>query len=114
MYCMNVQERWILGWGSINIYLNIRIISNVIFIETILVHDPVGLLAVRGASSVKDECLSHPNSLAGEVDRLVPPRGLPKPSSSGSICASPSRIFFVLVTEKIPLVLRARSYLTFF
>ena len=78
----------------------------VLLFEAILVHDPVGLLAVGSAAAVEDEGFAHADLLEGVADALVSAGGLPKASVGGSIRARPCRVLPVLVAEKVPLVLR--------
>ena len=79
-------------------------------LEAVLVHDPVGLLAVRGAALVEDERLAHADAAgAGRIDGLVAARGLPEPGGGGAVRARPRRVLLVLVAEEVPVVLGART-----
>ena len=68
-------------------------------------HDPVGLLAVRGAAAVEDERLSHADLAVAGADALVPARGLPEADRRGPVRPRPRRVLAVLVAEEVPLVL---------
>lgn len=71
-------------------------------------HDPIGLVAVRGASGVENEGFPHSYSPgAADMDGLVPPRGLPETGRGGPVRARPSRVLLVLVAEEVPVVLGA-------
>ena len=82
-------------------------------VEAVLVHDPVGLLAVRGAALVEDERLAHADALDGVVDGLVAAGGLPEAGRRGAVRARPRRVLLVLVAEEVPVVLRPGPDLTF-
>ena len=82
-------------------------------LEAVLVHDPVGLLAVRGAALVEDERLAHADALDGVVDGLVAAGGLPEAGRRGAVRARPRRVLLVLVAEEVPVVLRPGPDLTF-
>ena len=53
--------------------------------EAVLVHDPVGPLALRRPPGVEDERLLHPNGLAAVVHLAVLARGLPVPPRRGAV-----------------------------
>lgn len=78
-------------------------------VEAVLVHDPVGLVAVGGAALVEDERLAHADAAGpgGGVDGLVPAGGLPEPGGGGAVGARARRVLLVLVAEQVPVVLRA-------
>jgi hypothetical protein len=82
-------------------------------VEAVLVHDPVGLLAVRGAALVEDKGLAHADALDGVVDGLVAAGGLPEPRRRGAVRPRPRRVLLVLVAEEVPVVLRPGADLTF-
>ena len=83
-------------------------------LEAVLVHDPVGLLAVRGAALVEDERLAHADAAGARgVDGLVAAGGLPEPGGGGAVRARPRRVLLVLVAEEVPVVLGARPDLAF-
>jgi hypothetical protein len=82
-------------------------------VEAVLVHDPVGLLAVRRAALVEDERLAHADALDGVVDGLVAAGGLPEPGGRGAVGARPRRVLLVLVAEEVPVVLGTRPDLAF-
>jgi hypothetical protein len=82
-------------------------------VEAVLVHDPVGLLAVRRAALVEDERLAHANALHGVVDGLVAAGGLPEARRRGAVRPRPRRVLLVLVAEEVPVVLRPGADLTF-
>ena len=71
-------------------------------------HDPVGLLTVRGAAAVEDERLSHADLAVAGAEALVPARGLPEAGRRGPVRPRPRRVLAVLVAEEVPLVLRRR------
>ncbi|BAT03551.1 Os08g0116100, partial [Oryza sativa Japonica Group] len=75
-------------------------------VEAVLVHDPVGLLAVGGAALVEDERLAHANAVDGVVDGLVAAGGLPEPGRRRPVRPRPRRVLLVLVAEEVPVVLR--------
>jgi hypothetical protein len=79
------------------------------FLEAVLVHDPIGLLPVRGAAAVEDERLAHADLAVAGADALVPARRLPEPDRRGAVRPRPRRVLAVLVAEEVPLVLRRRS-----
>jgi hypothetical protein len=78
-------------------------------LEAVLVHDPVGLLAVGRAAAVEDERLPHPDEAVLGVDGLVPPRGLPEAGGGRPVGAGAGRVLLVLVAEEVPLVLLLHS-----
>nr|ACN32055.1 unknown [Zea mays] len=80
-------------------------------LEAVLVHDPVGLLPVRGAALVEDERLAHADAAGARrgVDGLVAAGGLPEPGGGGAVGARPRRVLLVLVAEEVPVVLGART-----
>lgn len=78
------------------------------FVETKLVHNPVGFLAVRGAPLVEHQRLAHADHVALRVNRLVATRGLPEARRGGAVRSVARRILLVLVTEKVPVALRLR------
>ena len=88
-------------------------VGGVVKLEAVLVHDPVGLLAVRGAALVEDERLAHADALDGVVDGLVAAGGLPEADRRGAVRARPRRVLLVLVAEEVPVVLRPGPDLTF-
>lgn len=53
--------------------------------EAILVHDPVGPLALGRPTGVEDERLLHPDELAAVVDIAVLPGGLPVAARRGAV-----------------------------
>lgn len=72
-------------------------------------HDPFGFLAVRSTTSVEDKSLTKSNLLgAVEMYGFVSTSSFPEPGCSGPVRSGPSRIFLVLVTKEVPLVLRTR------
>jgi hypothetical protein len=80
-----------------------------VVVEAVLVHDPVGLLAVRRAALVEDERLAHADAAGAGVDGLVAAGGLPEPGRRGAVRARPRRVLLVLVAEEVPVVLGART-----
>jgi len=82
-------------------------------VEAVLVHNPVGFLAVRRAALVEDERLAHAEALDGVVDGLVAAGGLPESGCRGAVRARPRRVLLVLVAEEVPVVLGARPDLAF-
>lgn len=75
-------------------------------------NDPIGLLAIRRSTSVKDKRFSHTDKFGVEVNRLVPARCFPETGHGGSVCPSPSRILLVSMAEEIPLRLLLVPYPT--
>ena len=74
-------------------------------------HDPVGLLAVRGPSGVEHQRLPQANpraAAAAEEDGLVTAGGLPEAGRRGAVGPRPRRVLLVLVAEEVPLLLRPR------
>lgn len=89
---------------------HIRVSLGVIAVlEPVLVHDPVGLLAVGSPSPVEDEGLPHPDLLVCVPYALVPPRRLPESCIRRSVRPRAGRILPVLVAEEVPLILGRRS-----
>ena len=84
----------------------------VVVVESILVHDPIRLLAVGSSAFVEHKSLPHTDPLAVAAYDLVTAGGLPESGSRCTVCASSGRVFLVLVAEEIPIILRCRSYLT--
>lgn len=82
-----------------------------VVVEPILMHDPVGFLAVGSSAAVEYESLPHSDAPEVAVDDLVAPGGLPEPGRRRAIRPRPRRIFLVLVAEEVPVVLRRRPYL---
>lgn len=78
-------------------------------IEPVLVHDPVGLLAVRSTAFIEDEGLAHTDPLAAGVYDLVTTGGLPESSSRSTVRSRACWILLVLVAEEIPVILWRRS-----
>jgi len=74
------------------------------FVQTELVHDPVGLLAVRSSAFVKHECLAHSDDMLG-VDGLVSPCGFPEPGCCCTVCTVACGVLLILVAEEVPVVL---------
>lgn len=88
---------------------HIRVSLGVVAVlEPVLVHDPVGLLAVGSPSPVEDEGLPHPDLLLGVPYALVPPRRLPEPRIRRSVRPRAGRVLPILVAEEVPLVLGRR------
>ena len=77
-------------------------------VQAELVHDPVGLLAVRGAALVEHQRLAHADHMALRVDGLVTPRCLPETRGSGAVGAVACWVFLVLVAEEVPVALILR------
>ena len=77
-------------------------------LEAVLVHDPIGLLAIGSSTLVIHQGLPHANQAVLGIDGLVPTRRLPEPSCGCAVRSSPRRVFLVLVAEEVPLVLRPR------
>lgn len=73
--------------------------------EAVLVHDPVGLLAVGSSAAVEDEGFPHPDLLEGVADAFVSAGCFPESCMSGSVCPRPCWIFSILVAEKVPFIL---------
>jgi hypothetical protein len=75
--------------------------------EAVLMHDPVGLVAVGSPALVVHQRLPHADQLPllVGVDWLVPAGGLPKPGQGGPVRPCPGRVFLVLVAEEVVFVL---------
>ena len=84
---------------------------NVLFVKAILVHDPVGLLAMWRPANVGHQGLpqADPPGVTKE-DALVPPSCLPEPHCCGAVRPCPCWVLHVLVAEEVPLVLRPGAY----
>jgi hypothetical protein len=95
-------------WRSRELYYAGAALRVVGFLEAVLVHDPIGLLPVRGAAAVEDERLAHADLAVAGADALVPARRLPEPDRRGAVRPRPRRVLAVLVAEEVPLVLRRR------
>ena len=76
-------------------------------VEAVLVEDPLGLLAARGASLVEDERLLHAEQGAGGgAEHLaVLAGGLPVAGAGGAVGAHPRRVLAVAEAEEVPLAL---------
>jgi hypothetical protein len=76
-------------------------------VEAVLVEDPLGLLAARGASLVEDERLLHAEQRAGGgVEHLaVLAGGLPVAGAGGAVGAHPRGVLAVAEAEEVPLAL---------
>lgn len=62
--------------------IEVRIIG---VFETIFVHDPISLLAVRSSTTVEHEGFAHPDLLVRVSNALVSACGLPETGIGGSI-----------------------------
>jgi hypothetical protein len=83
-------------------------------LKAVLMHDPIGFLAIGSSALVIHEGLPHANQAVLGIDRLVPPGRLPEPSCGCAVRPSPCRIFLVLVAEEVPIaLLLLRPYPTF-
>lgn len=80
-------------------------VISVVFIKPIFMHDPIRFLSMGSSSLVKDKSLPQSDSVKATVYDLVAASGLPETGGSCAISSSPRRIFFVLVTEEVPIVL---------
>lgn len=76
-------------------------------LETVLMHDPVTLLALRGPPPVEHERLLHSNQRAGlrAVNLPVLPRGLPVTGLRGPVCPQPRRVLAITQAVEVPLLL---------
>lgn len=83
-------------------------------VEAILMHDPIRFLTMGSSSFVEHERLSQSNPPDTTVDDLVTSSRLPESGNCCPVCPGPRWIFFVLVTEEVPVVLRRRTDSTFF
>ena len=77
-------------------------------LEPVLVHDPIGLLAVGGSAAVEDKGLPHPDLVEAVAYAFVSPGRFPESRTRRSICPRTRRVLSVLVAEKVPLVLWSR------
>jgi hypothetical protein len=79
-----------------------------IALQAILMHDPVGLLALGSAASVEDQCLLHAHQMRLRPVRhhiSVFARRLPVASVCGSVRAHARRVLAVAQAEEIPFLL---------
>lgn len=76
-------------------------------------HNPIRLLPMRGTTFVENQCLPHANAPRITVDDLVTAGGFPKPGSCCAIGARAGRVFLVLVTKEVPIVLWGGSNFAF-
>ena len=81
-------------------------------IKSVLMHNPVRFLAMRGSAFIEHQSLPHSNPLGAAVYHFIPAGGLPKPSRGGPISSGSGGIFLVLVAEEVPIILRGGSYST--
>ena len=71
-------------------------------VEAELVHDPVGLDAVRGAALVEHESLAHADQrLVLGVDGFVATGGLPEALGGGAVGAVAGGVLLVLAAEEV-------------
>lgn len=82
-----------------------------VVVEPILMHDPVGFLAVGRPTPVEDEGLPHSDPPEIALDDLIAAGRLPETSRRCPIRSGPGRVLLVLVAEEVPVVLRRRPYL---
>lgn len=83
---------------------------DIVVVQTVLVHDPFSLVAVRGPARVENEGFPHPDSLVrvGHEDGLVSPCCLPETRHRSPIRSGARWVLFVLVAEEVPLILGTR------
>jgi len=92
------RERDLAGLGTIKVLLG----------GTVLVHDPVGALALGSTASIENQGLLHPNQgaigarLAG-LDGSVLARGFPVASVGGPVRTMPIRVLPITRKEEEPL-----------
>ena len=60
---------------------------------SVLVHDPIRLLATWWLPEIENQCLLDPNKLAFVLDFLIGSCGLPIPTTSGPVWSRPVRVF---------------------
>nr|ACN30958.1 unknown [Zea mays] len=77
--------------------------------EAVLVHDPVGLLALGRLAGVEDERLLDGQRL-GRAHGLVSAGGLPVPSPGGAVGPGPVRVLAVPRGEEVPLLLAVQRH----
>lgn len=94
--------------------MDVKIRSSGVFVQAVLVHDPLSLLAVRGPAGVENEGFPEPDPLrVAQVDSLIPPGRLPETGRRGTICPGSGGVLLVFVAEKVPFVLWASADPTF-
>ena len=71
--------------------------------EAVLVHDPVGPLALRRPPGVEDERLLHPDDPGTMAHLPVLAGGLPVPSRRGAVGAGAVGVLAVEAAEEVPL-----------
>lgn len=76
-----------------------------IWLEPVLMDNPIGFLAIRSTSFVEHKCFPHPNQFCFVINSFVSSRGFPKSSHGRSISPCPRWIFLVFVTKKVPFIL---------
>lgn len=79
--------------------------SILIGFESVLVHDPVGFLAVGGPAFVEDQSLTHTDEAKLVVDGLVPSGGLPEAGHGCPVGSCSRWVLLVLVAKKVPFCL---------
>jgi hypothetical protein len=83
-------------------------------LKAVLVHDPIGFLAIGSSALVIHQGLPHANQALLGIDGLVPTCCLPESSCGRTVRSSPRWVFLVLVAEEVPIaLLLLRPYPTF-
>uniref|UniRef100_A0A0E0EP35 DUF834 domain-containing protein n=1 Tax=Oryza meridionalis TaxID=40149 RepID=A0A0E0EP35_9ORYZ len=72
-------------------------------VEAVLVHDPVGALALGGAAGVEDEGLLHADGGGAVADLPVLAGGLPVAAGGGAVGAGAVGVLAVEAAEEVPL-----------
>ena len=71
---------------------------------SVLVHDPIRLLATWWLPEIENQCLLDPNKLAFVLDFLIGSCGLPIPVTSRSVRSVSIWIFSISWCEEVPIV----------
>jgi hypothetical protein len=77
--------------------------------EAVLMHDPVGLVALGRLAGVEDESLLDGHRLR-RAHRLVCAGGLPVPGAGGAVRPRPVRVLAVPRGEEVPLLLAVQRH----
>ena len=82
--------------------------------KSILMHDPVRLLTIRGSAFIKNQSLSHPNQAMPSIYGLVSSCCFPETCLRCSICACSRLVFLIFVAKNVPFISLFTSYFTQF
>lgn len=92
-------------------YVSDHVIASVV-IESIFMHDPVGLLAMGSTAFVEHKGLPHADPPAVAAYHLITASGLPESSRSCTIGTCSCRVLLVLMAKEVPIILWCGSYFT--